>query len=124
MSRGKAITLGLFTAWPILYMLLFFCAVFGMMMLAVSGSKLASKQQTIIIIIFLLHFLTMLEMMVLLAIYIYHVFKTDRVPQDQKALWAVVLFLGNCIAMPIYWYLYIWREQKPLVPDDAFGEMG
>jgi len=26
------------------------------------------------------------------------------------ALWANVIFLGDMIAMPIYWYLYIWKE--------------
>ncbi|NLG84554.1 MAG: hypothetical protein GX493_08130 [Firmicutes bacterium] len=44
--------------------------------------------------------------------YIVNVFNTDLVDKDKKALWAVVLFFGNIIAMPIYWYLYIWREPK------------
>jgi hypothetical protein len=38
------------------------------------------------------------------------VFRTDRVPADKKALWAVVLFLGNFFAMPFYWYFYIWPK--------------
>jgi hypothetical protein len=46
----------------------------------------------------------------LLGIYIVNVFKNDRVSKDKKALWVVVLFLGNMIAMPVYWYLYIWEE--------------
>jgi hypothetical protein len=66
----------------------------------------------IMMIIIPLHFLTMFEIAVLLVIYIRHVFKTDRVPQDKKSLWAVVLFLGNVVAMPIYWYLYIWTDLK------------
>ena len=28
----------------------------------------------------------------------------------KQALWAVVLLLGTVIAMPVYWYLYVWRE--------------
>ena len=63
-----------------------------------------------------LHFLTIFEIFVLSVIYIVHVFKTDRVAQDKKALWAVVLFLGNMIAMPFYWYLFIWKEQKQSTP--------
>jgi hypothetical protein len=54
----------------------------------------------------------MFEILILLVIYIRHVFKTDRVPQDKKSLWAVVLLLGSMIAMPIYWYLYIWPESR------------
>lgn len=110
MSRGKAITLAVFTAWPLLYMIFFFCTVFVMVM---SGPFVGPKPPTILMIIFPLHFLTILEMFVLLAIYIRHVYKTNRIAQDKKALWAVVLFLGNMIAMPIYWYLYIWRISPP-----------
>ncbi len=113
MSRGKAIALAVFTAWPLLYIVLFICTMFAMMMATLSGPGHSSGPPAILLIIVPLHFLTMLEVLVLLVIYIRHVFTTDRVPQDKKALWAVVLFLGNMIAMPIYWYLYIWREQEP-----------
>ncbi len=46
----------------------------------------------------------------LLVFYIYNLFKNENVKSDQKVLWALVLFMGNMMAMPIYWYLYIWRE--------------
>ena len=72
-------------------------------------------------IIFPLHFLTMLEIIVLLVIYIGHLFRTDRVPQDKKALWAVVLLLGNMIAMPVYWCLYIWTEHRLAQPEPRDG---
>lgn len=121
MTRGKAITLAAFTAWPILYMVLFMCAIFGMMMSDLSGGGQSSGPPTIMMIIFPLHFLTMLEIFVLLVIYIVHVFKTDRVSQDKKALWAVVLFLGNMIAMPIYWYLHIWRAPKQSTLEQSVG---
>ena len=63
-------------------------------------------------IILPLHILTMLEMFTLLAIYIIHLFKTDHVASDKKTLWAIVIFMGNILAMPIYWYLYIWKPIK------------
>ena len=109
MSKRKAIVLAVFTAWPLVYLLLFVCTIFAMILLDSSGSQHASGPPTIVLIIVPLHFLTMLEILILMVIYIRHVFKTDRVPQDKKALWAAVLLLGNMIAMPIYWYLYIWK---------------
>ena len=121
MTRSKAITLAVFAAWPILYMGLFMFAIFGMMMSDFSGGRNSSGPPTIMMIIFPLHFLTMLEIFVLLVIYIVHVFKTDRISQDKKALWAVVLFLGNMIAMPVYWYLYIWKEPSPSAPVTKTG---
>ena len=43
--------------------------------------------------------------------YVVHLFRTDRVRQDKKALWAVVLLLGNVLAMPVYWYFYVWPKE-------------
>jgi len=45
----------------------------------------------------------------LVAVYIIYLFKTDHVAKDKKALWAVVLFLANLVAMPVFWFLYVWR---------------
>lgn len=112
MARGRKITLAVFTAWPFLYMFLVMCAVFGMMISGFSDGGRSSGIPTIMMIIFPLHFFTMVEVLVLLVVYMTHLFKTDRVSQDKKVLWAVVLFLGNIIAMSIYWYLYIWKEPK------------
>jgi hypothetical protein len=122
MSRGKAIVLAIFTAWPFLYILLFMCVIFGTMMSGFSGGEPPSGLPAVFMIILPLHFLTMLEILALLVIYVVHLFKTDRVPQDKKALWAVVLFFGNVMAMPVYWYLYIWRERKPQEPGPPDGD--
>lgn len=51
----------------------------------------------------------------LLVTYILDTFRNDRVAKDMKALWAVVLFMGSIFAMPIYWYLYVWRDSPPAV---------
>ncbi len=72
----------------------------------------SAEPPIIMMVIFPLHFFTMFEIFVLIAIYIFYLFKTDVVPQDKKALWAVVLFLGNMISMPIFWYLYIWKKLR------------
>ena len=117
MTRGKSIVLAAFTAWPLLYVMLFMCTVLGVMISAFLGGGRPSGLPVMMMVIFPLHFLTMLEIIALLVIYIVHVFKTDSVPQDKKALWAVVLFLGNVIAMPVYWYLYIWKQPKPSMPE-------
>jgi hypothetical protein len=111
MSRGKAIILAVFTAWPLVYLVIFFCTMLVEAMSMMTGPGHRPEPPLFLLIIFPLHFLTMLEIIVLIVIYIRHLFKTDRVPQDKKALWAVVLFLGNMFAMPVYWYLYIWQQQ-------------
>jgi len=46
----------------------------------------------------------------LLVFYVVDLFRNPRVPSESRTLWAVVLFLGNIVAMPIYWALYIRGE--------------
>ena len=124
MTKGKAITLGIFSIWPIIYMFIFMASMF--LMVATTAihhgqASHASGPPLFFLIIFPLHFLTILEIFILLAIYITYLFKTDVVPKDKKALWAVVLFLGHMIAMPIFWHLYIWKNIKsePAVSADG-----
>lgn len=110
MTKGKAIVLGVFSIWPILYMLLFMGSMFIMMITMFTNPPTSNEPPMIMLVLFPLHFLTIFEIFALLAIYLYYLFKTDVVPQDKKALWAVVLFLGNMISMPIFWYLYVWKK--------------
>lgn len=111
MNKSKALILGGCTLWPIVYMFLFMGVIFSQFIMMDIGNKhVAGEMPTVMKIIFPLHFLTMIWIFVLLAVYIRHIFKTEAVPQDKKALWAVVIFCGNMIAMPVYWYLYIWKK--------------
>lgn len=110
MSKPAKIILGIATLWPLLYIFIFFAFVFSSAILAMNGSAVIGDPSSGFGTIFVLHLFTILLMFVLLTIYIVNVFNNDRVENDKKALWAVVLFLGNIIAMPVYWYLYIWRN--------------
>jgi len=111
MTKSKALVLGGFTLWPIVYMVLFMVVMFSqVLMMDFENQAPSGHMPTMIKIIFPLHFLTMIWIFVLVAIYIRHIFKTEAVPQEKKALWAVVIFMGNMVAMPVYWYLYIWKK--------------
>jgi len=112
MTKGKAITLGIFSVWPFLYIIIFMGSIFIMMATTFANNNPSNELPIIIMVIFPLHFFTMFEIFVLIAIYMLYLFKTDVVPQDKKALWAVILFLGNVFSMPIFWYLYIWKKLK------------
>jgi hypothetical protein len=62
------------------------------------------------LVLMLAHVGTMFVMIGLLIFYIVHVFKNPAITGDRRALWAVVLFLGGIVAMPVYWFLYVWRR--------------
>ena len=112
MTKGKAVTLGIFSVWPILYMILFMGTIFIMMAATFAGHPPRDSQQKILMVILPLHLFTILEIFALVPIYLFYLFKSDVVAHDKKALWAVVIFSGNMISMPIFWYLYIWKISK------------
>jgi ABC-type Na+ efflux pump permease subunit len=92
-------------------MVIFFVLIFSLVFTSTSSSP-ANRLPPGVSLIFALQFVTIILMFVLLFIYIKDVFTNQRIPQDKKALWVVVLFVGNMIAMPVYFYLYIWKEPK------------
>ncbi|HEV7395505.1 MAG TPA: hypothetical protein VGN86_03250 [Pyrinomonadaceae bacterium] len=104
MTKGSKLLLGAATVWPIFYMLFFFVFIMASVFMGNDGPG------PLFAIVIPLHILTMLLMFALTVFYIVNVFRNERVSKDMKVLWAVVIFMGNLIAMPIYWYLYIWRD--------------
>ena len=109
MKKPTKILVDIATLWPFIYMVLFMLFMLSAFFFISSpgGNDTAPWP---FLIIFPLHILTMLAIMALTVFYMVNVFRNDRVDKDKKVLWAVVLFMGNMIAMPIYWYLYIWKE--------------
>jgi hypothetical protein len=114
-SRPVAMLIGALTFWPILYMFIFF-AVFMTGFFMNPGSSMQPEAGfRSFQVLMAVHLGTMLLMMALLTFYIVHVFKNSAIAGDKRTLWAVVLFFGNVIAMPVYWFLYVWREPPPVV---------
>jgi hypothetical protein len=124
MSKTMKLLLGLVTLWPFAYLILFFLLIFSMILFIGPGQgDPGSGPPRALALIFPLHLLTMLVIAALTVFYIVNVFRNERVVKDQKVLWAVVLFLGNVLAMPIYWYLYIWKEGLPAAASTP-GQLG
>jgi hypothetical protein len=109
MGKTGKLLLGAVTLWPIVYMFIFFILIFSTILFRPEPGA-GSGMPPMIAWIFGLHILTMLLIMGLTIFYIVDVFRNNRVDKDKKALWAIVIFLGNMVGMPIYWYLYIWKD--------------
>jgi hypothetical protein len=121
MQKTSKILLGVATVAPFVLMIVMFFVIFSMVSSTfpsaragrfVSGNDFSSVFGAIFTLQLLLWLLTV----GLTIFYIVNVFRNDRVAKDKKALWAVVLFMGSLLAMPVYWYLYIWREPEVQVP--------
>jgi hypothetical protein len=99
---------GLLTAWPILYFVIFMSFIASAFFAIASGAGKNLSPDSFRYLV-PLHLLTMLITIVLMVIFVAHAFRTDRIPEDRRVLWVVVLFLGNMFAFPVYWYFYFWR---------------
>lgn len=95
------------TVIPPLYFVLFFVMFFSFAV-AKTGPPMFAHFG----LFFGLHLGVMLLICALLVFYMVFLFKTDRVKAEMKALWAIVLFMGSPISMPIFWFLYIWRSSS------------
>lgn len=107
MKQLTKLLLGLVTLWPFAYVIFFFFVMASLVFMPEAGNH---GQPPLIALIFPLHLLTMVVTLALMIFYIVNVFRNNLVQNDKKVLWTVVLFMGGMIAMPIYWYLYIWKE--------------
>ena len=120
MGKSGKILLGAATLWPIVYMFIFFILIFATVLFRPEPGE-GGGAPPMIAWIFGLHILTMLLIMGLTVFYIVDVFRNNRVEKDKKALWAIVIFLGNMIGMPIYWYLYIWKD--PVIANQPTAQL-
>ncbi|MEA2415132.1 MAG: hypothetical protein QOI58_1789 [Thermoanaerobaculia bacterium] len=113
MTKPAKIALAVASIWPFVWMLIFVLVLFGTMFVFSASPQTSDRHTGMPFPFFLFfagHIATMFLMFALTAFYIVYLFRTDRIAQDKKALWAVVLFLGNILAFPVFWYLYIWKE--------------
>jgi hypothetical protein len=44
--------------------------------------------------------------------YIVHIVQNKLLDNEKRILWVIVLIAFNGIAMPIYWYVHIWKEHS------------
>ena len=112
LSRPVALLVAGLTLAPWAYVVFFTTVLIPhLMSIAPQGGELPSSYRREFMLVFRIHFAMVALCLVLIGFYIWYLFKTDRVPSDKKSLWAVVLFLGNLIAMPVFWYLYMWPRE-------------
>lgn len=100
--------LGFATFWPVGYMFLFFGFIF-MMILSGPGDGVGVFSGLAFVLFMVLHFLTIFLILGLQIYYIVHAVKNELISQNGKIAWIVAFFFGGMIAMPIYWYISIWK---------------
>lgn len=117
LNRPMKLLVGLATAWPLVYMLVFLAFVIATAIVGeVSrGTGRHAVVPFMAVLVFLAHLGTILLIGALQVFYVAYVVTSDRVPQQQKPLWVAVVFLGNIMAMPFVFYQYVWPDEWPRV---------
>lgn len=125
MSRRRKILLGLLTAWPLVYMVLFMAFVFSMMFLGPMSAEAGAGEGPPALflggfgLVFIGHMVTIFLQFGLLGYFLYHVFTRDDLEQNSQILWGLFVFLGGPIGQLVYWWKEIWPEDQLESTDSA-----
>ncbi len=113
--------LGFATLWPIGYMFFFVGFIILIISLSSGGGELGAISGLLFVALMVLHFLTIFLILGLQIYYIVHAVKNALLTQNGKIAWIVAFFFGGFVAMPIYWYLSIWKTVEGDSP--GFGSL-
>ncbi|MFA6450016.1 MAG: hypothetical protein WCX65_11125 [bacterium] len=105
MKKNKKIALLIGSLWPFFYFFIFMLFIVFM----VGSKNFGGPNPAYFLFIFPLHFFTIILGFALMVLYVINVFKNPMVVGDLKIIWVVLIMFFNILAIPVYWYLYIWR---------------
>ena len=103
MRRGWKVLLGVATLWPLAY---------GLMFHWLMARKMARAGGVPPDFIDAPLVATVVLMYALVAFYLVTMFLGRSVPKSKRPFWALLLVGCNMFAIPVYWYLYVWRVPK------------
>jgi hypothetical protein len=116
LNKPTKILVGLGTVWVVLYPLLFM-AVWLFLVVGMGFSSFSQSDQPFFMFpffaIFPLHCFTMLLQFVLMGFYLIHVIKNTTASETVRIILGIGFFFMPFIAMPVYYYAYIWLETPP-----------
>ena len=115
-NRFLAAALGLLSIVPLAAVPLFLFVLFPQVASAPSSSDRAFLFESVGL--FMIGLLAM-------AFYVIFVWRSRRVPRARKAPWSTFIILGSLFTMPVFWYLYVWKdrplEQRPTLEQYISG---
>jgi hypothetical protein len=112
MTKRKAIVLGLFTIWPIIYMFLIIFLSNAFFESIEFAKEHGAKPPLITYAYIPLHFFTVIDIFSLIVIYIVYTFRSGLIREKIQVLWVVLLVFGAPFSECIFWYLYVWKSIK------------
>lgn len=116
-SKPLRILIGIGTLWfafyPLLFLAVWVMMLFGILLTAASDQPPTPFTIIPFFAIFPLHCLTFLLTFALMAFYIVHLVKNKVGSETVRVLLGLGLFFLPMIAMPVYYFTYVWPETPP-----------
>jgi len=111
-TKTTRILIGVATAWGPIYLVLFL-AFFATTFFSIVSPQLVKRMPVAFMAIFPLHCLTILLSFALIAVYIVHAVRNEKLTQEMRIVWILILFMGNMLAFPVYWWIYLRPTTPP-----------
>ena len=121
MSTQRKVWLGIASIVPLVLMLAYMVVLF---LTFVTTDVDEDEPTWMFVAMFVLIALSVLSAWAMLAYYIVWLFRIEPADDSKKTLWIVLLLMLQGLALPIFWFLFIWREESlaPKVPPWAYGQ--
>ena len=114
MKKSTKILLGIATIWTIisyfLYFVSFFVYIATMETQEMAGPDLFLSPMFITMMGF--NMLSMFITIALMIYYISHLLKKSQLEKEYRIIWVILILFAGTIAMPVYWFLYIWKTPE------------
>jgi len=109
MSKKAKILLGIGSILPFIWLPFFIFGVIGITLMPNENIM-----PFLIVILILGHFIAIFTLIGIMVFYIIKVIQDKSTSTENKIFWCLGLFFGTFIAVPIYWYIHIWRGKNPV----------
>jgi hypothetical protein len=108
MSNPSKLVIGLLTFFPLAHVMFFIGAV------AYSFSEPTLLAGDGFSTLMVSHFASIFVNLGMMVFYVVHALTRNEAIEDQthRLLWAIILFMGNMIATPVYYVLYILPDRR------------
>jgi len=112
MSNMKTTILGIFTVLPILFFIISYPFFTDFIRSIESEAYTSDQDVATFFLMASMVLMVLILIFVLMRIYKKDVAKNPNIEESKRPLWVTLIFFGNLLTMPVYWYLYIWKHRE------------
>ena len=112
-SKSVKWIIGIATAWSVLNPIVFIALVFVLPWDLIVHDASVFMNSTLVKIALGLLGLTIVNQLALMVFYLIHVVKNSAAEESVRIVLGLGFFFMTVVAMPVYYYLYVWRETPP-----------